>query len=140
MRPTLCPPPLQFMGHLKRTEAVSEFAKSKSITEQRRFLPAYGVREEMLQVIRENQVGGGGGGKEESSPSGRGAATDPGTVDPGHADVAGCPTGLWDPASGPSCCPPPPPPPLSHPPTQPLPPPRRSWWWWARLAAARPHR
>lgn len=41
---------LQFKDHLKKAEAVSEFAKSKTIAEQRRFLPVYGVREEMLQV------------------------------------------------------------------------------------------
>ena len=40
----------QFKDHLKKAEAVSEFAKSKTIAEQRRFLPVYGVREEMLQV------------------------------------------------------------------------------------------
>jgi hypothetical protein len=41
---------LQFKDHLKKAEAVSEFAKNKTIAEQRRFLPVYGVREEMLQV------------------------------------------------------------------------------------------
>ncbi|KAL4449004.1 hypothetical protein ABPG77_007721 [Micractinium sp. CCAP 211/92] len=46
----------KFKDHLKKAEAISEFAKSKSIAEQRRFLPVYTVREEMLQVIRENQV------------------------------------------------------------------------------------
>ena len=29
---------------------MSDFAKNKTIAEQRRFLPVYGVREEMLQV------------------------------------------------------------------------------------------
>lgn len=48
--PALFMHPLQFKDHLKRAEAVSEFAKSKTIAEQRRFLPVYGVREEMLQV------------------------------------------------------------------------------------------
>lgn len=46
----------QFRTHLKKSEAVSEFAMTKTIAEQRRFLPVYGVRDEMLQVIRENQV------------------------------------------------------------------------------------
>ena len=46
----------QFKSHMKKSEAVSEFAKSKSITEQRKFLPVYSVRDEMIQVIRENQV------------------------------------------------------------------------------------
>ena len=44
------PAPLQFKDHLKKSEAVSEFAKSKTIAEQRRFLPVYSVREELLQV------------------------------------------------------------------------------------------
>jgi pre-mRNA-splicing factor ATP-dependent RNA helicase DHX38/PRP16 len=46
----------QFKSHMKKSEAVSEFAKSKSIAEQRKFLPVYSVRDEMIQVIRENQV------------------------------------------------------------------------------------
>lgn len=46
----------QFKSHMKKAEAVSEFAKTKSIAEQRRYLPVYSVRDEMLQVIRENQV------------------------------------------------------------------------------------
>lgn len=47
----------QFRTHVdKKTEAVSEFAKSKTIAQQRKFLPVYSVREDMLQVIRENQV------------------------------------------------------------------------------------
>lgn len=45
--PHACP---QFKDHLKKAEAISEFAKSKSIAEQRRFLPVYTVREEVLQV------------------------------------------------------------------------------------------
>lgn len=46
----------QFKTHLKKAEAISEFAKTKTIAEQRRFLPVFSVRDEMLQVIRENQV------------------------------------------------------------------------------------
>ncbi|XP_057433734.1 pre-mRNA-splicing factor ATP-dependent RNA helicase DEAH7-like isoform X2 [Lotus japonicus] len=47
----------KFSQHLnKREEAVSEFAKSKSMSEQRQYLPIFSVREELLQVIRENQV------------------------------------------------------------------------------------
>lgn len=37
-------------------QAQSEFAQSKSIAEQRRYLPVYTVREELLSIIRENQV------------------------------------------------------------------------------------
>ena len=46
----------QFKTHLKKSEAASEFAKTKTIAEQRRFLPVFTVREELLQTIRENQV------------------------------------------------------------------------------------
>lgn len=35
---------------------VSEFAKSNTIAEQRKLLPVYDVRDDLLQVIRENQV------------------------------------------------------------------------------------
>jgi hypothetical protein len=37
-------------------QAASEFARTKTMAEQRRFLPVYDCREELLQVIRENQV------------------------------------------------------------------------------------
>ena len=37
-------------------QAASDFARTKTIAEQRRFLPVYDCREELLQVIRENQV------------------------------------------------------------------------------------
>ncbi len=37
-------------------QANSDFARNKTIAEQRRFLPVYEVRDELLQVIRENQV------------------------------------------------------------------------------------
>ncbi|PKA52844.1 putative pre-mRNA-splicing factor ATP-dependent RNA helicase [Apostasia shenzhenica] len=52
----------KFSQHLKeKGEAVSDFAKSKSIAQQRQYLPIYSVREELLQVhidyvVRENQV------------------------------------------------------------------------------------
>ncbi|KAH0449763.1 hypothetical protein IEQ34_020455 [Dendrobium chrysotoxum] len=47
----------KFSQHLKeKGEAVSDFAKTKSISQQRQYLPIYSVREELLQVIRENQV------------------------------------------------------------------------------------
>ena len=47
----------KFAEHMKqKSQAVSEFAKSKSIKEQREFLPVYGVRDELLQVIRDNQI------------------------------------------------------------------------------------
>ena len=37
-------------------QAISEWAKSRTLQEQRRFLPVYDCRDELLQVIRENQV------------------------------------------------------------------------------------
>ncbi|GAO47607.1 hypothetical protein G7K_1807-t1 [Saitoella complicata NRRL Y-17804] len=46
----------KFASHLKASEGVSEFARSKSLREQREFLPAFAVREELLNVIRDNQV------------------------------------------------------------------------------------
>ncbi|KAK9267827.1 hypothetical protein L1049_010263 [Liquidambar formosana] len=46
----------KFSQHLKKGEAVSDFAKSKTLAQQRQYLPIYSVRDELLQVIRENQV------------------------------------------------------------------------------------
>ncbi|XP_051153013.1 pre-mRNA-splicing factor ATP-dependent RNA helicase DEAH7-like isoform X2 [Andrographis paniculata] len=46
----------KFSQHLKKGDAVSDFAKSKTIAQQRQYLPIFSVREELLQVIRENQV------------------------------------------------------------------------------------
>ncbi|XP_039137619.1 pre-mRNA-splicing factor ATP-dependent RNA helicase DEAH7-like isoform X1 [Dioscorea cayenensis subsp. rotundata] len=47
----------KFAQHMKeKGEAVSEFAKSRSIEQQRQYLPIFSVREELLQVVRENQV------------------------------------------------------------------------------------
>ncbi|KAK4842025.1 hypothetical protein QYF36_014434 [Acer negundo] len=46
----------KFSQHMKKGEAVSDFALSKTLAEQRQYLPIYSVREELLQVIRENQV------------------------------------------------------------------------------------
>jgi pre-mRNA-splicing factor ATP-dependent RNA helicase DHX38/PRP16 len=49
-----------FAAHVKKPKqestAVSEFAKTKSIRQQREFLPVFTVREELLNVIRENNV------------------------------------------------------------------------------------
>jgi len=47
----------QFGIHMsKKTDAVSKFATENTILEQRKLLPVYDVRDELLQVIRENQV------------------------------------------------------------------------------------
>eukprot|EP00624_Nannochloropsis_granulata_P003795 evm.model.NODE_29163_length_12829_cov_16.997583.1 len=48
----------KFSEHLKemKKEGQSEFSKSKSMAEQRQYLPIYTVREELLTVIRENPI------------------------------------------------------------------------------------
>ncbi|KAL2528556.1 RNA helicase family protein [Forsythia ovata] len=46
----------KFAQNLKKGEAVSDFAKSKTLSQQRQYLPIFSVREELLQVVRENQV------------------------------------------------------------------------------------
>ena len=43
-----------FASHLSKSEAVSDFAKSKSLLQQRQYLPIYACREELLQVVRDN--------------------------------------------------------------------------------------
>lgn len=49
-----------FASHMKKQSksdtAVSEFAKTKTIREQRQFLPVFTVRDELLNVIEENNV------------------------------------------------------------------------------------
>ena len=40
----------------KSTSATSEFARNKSIREQREYLPAFSVRDALLQTIRENNI------------------------------------------------------------------------------------
>lgn len=47
----------QFADHMKeKQEASSHFAKSKTIQQQREFLPIFTVRQELLKVVRENSV------------------------------------------------------------------------------------
>ncbi|ODM99478.1 Pre-mRNA-splicing factor ATP-dependent RNA helicase PRP16, partial [Orchesella cincta] len=47
----------QFAEHMKDAgEASSDFAKKKSITQQRQYLPVFAVRQELLNVIRDNSV------------------------------------------------------------------------------------
>lgn len=47
-----------YASHMKdqKKEAVSAFAKSKSIRQQREFLPIFCVRDEFLNVVRENNI------------------------------------------------------------------------------------
>ncbi|KAL1603510.1 DEAH-box RNA helicase prp16 [Paraconiothyrium brasiliense] len=46
----------KFAQHLKSNEGQSAFSKSKTLREQRQYLPAFAVREDLLRVIRDNQV------------------------------------------------------------------------------------
>lgn len=46
----------QFKTHLKKSEGASEFSRTKTIAQQRRSLPVFTVRDELMTVIRENQV------------------------------------------------------------------------------------
>ena len=45
-----------YSGHLTDAAGSSLFSQMKSIQEQREYLPIYSVRDELLSVIRENQV------------------------------------------------------------------------------------
>ena len=45
----------KFASHLKMSAGVSSFAKSRTLKEQREYLPAFACREELLKVMRENQ-------------------------------------------------------------------------------------
>ncbi|PWN35355.1 P-loop containing nucleoside triphosphate hydrolase protein [Meira miltonrushii] len=47
----------QFASHLKKAErGGSNFTQAKTLREQRQFLPAFACRDELMHVIRENQV------------------------------------------------------------------------------------
>lgn len=46
----------KFSTHLKSNEGQSAFSRGKSLREQREYLPAFAVREDLLRVIRDNQV------------------------------------------------------------------------------------
>jgi pre-mRNA-splicing factor ATP-dependent RNA helicase DHX38/PRP16 len=46
----------KFSEHMKKNEGASNFSQSKSLREQREYLPAFAVREDLLRVIRDNQV------------------------------------------------------------------------------------
>lgn len=46
----------KFASHLKKDKGGSDFSRSKTLKEQREFLPAFAVREELMRVIRDNQV------------------------------------------------------------------------------------
>lgn len=46
----------KFASHLKKAEGSSSFSRMKSLAQQREYLPAFAVREELLSVIRDNQI------------------------------------------------------------------------------------
>ena len=46
----------KFSSHMKKSEGSSQFARSKTMREQREYLPAFAVRQDLLRVIREHQV------------------------------------------------------------------------------------
>lgn len=46
----------KFADHVKKNEGGSDFSRTKTLREQREYLPAFAVREELLRVIRDNQV------------------------------------------------------------------------------------
>lgn len=46
----------KFATHLKSSDGQSKFSRSKTLQEQRQYLPAFAVREDLLRVIRDNQV------------------------------------------------------------------------------------
>lgn len=46
----------KFSAHLKESKGVSEFAQKLTLKQQRQYLPAFAVRDELLKVIRDNQV------------------------------------------------------------------------------------
>lgn len=46
----------KFGQHMKKSEGASDFSQSKTLKEQREFLPAFAVREDLLRIIQDNQV------------------------------------------------------------------------------------
>ncbi|KAL1940616.1 hypothetical protein VTO73DRAFT_8051 [Trametes versicolor] len=46
----------KFSTHMKTSAGVSNFARTRTLKEQREYLPAFACREELMKVIRENQV------------------------------------------------------------------------------------
>lgn len=45
----------KFASHLKTSAGVSSFARSRTLREQREYLPAFACREDLLRSIRDNQ-------------------------------------------------------------------------------------
>jgi len=47
----------QFASHLQKNKGASEFSRTRSLREQREYLPAFAVREDLMNTIRDNQGG-----------------------------------------------------------------------------------
>lgn len=45
----------KFASHLKTSTAMSSFARSRTLREQREYLPAFACREDLMRAIRDNQ-------------------------------------------------------------------------------------
>ena len=45
----------QFSSHLLKSEGQSAFAKNRTLKQQREYLPAFAVREELMRMIRDHQ-------------------------------------------------------------------------------------
>jgi pre-mRNA-splicing factor ATP-dependent RNA helicase DHX38/PRP16 len=45
----------KFATHMKASEGASNFSRTKSLKEQREYLPAFACREDLMRTIRENQ-------------------------------------------------------------------------------------
>lgn len=46
----------KFATHLQKSKGASEFSRGKTLKEQRQYLPAFAVRDDLMHTIRENQV------------------------------------------------------------------------------------
>ncbi|KAK1229540.1 Pre-mRNA-splicing factor ATP-dependent RNA helicase PRP16 [Marasmius sp. AFHP31] len=46
----------KFASHLKTSAGVSAFARTRTLKEQREYLPAFACREDLMRVLRDNQV------------------------------------------------------------------------------------
>ncbi len=45
----------KFASHMKTQAAASHFAKTRTLKEQREYLPAFACREDLMRTLRDNQ-------------------------------------------------------------------------------------
>lgn len=45
----------QFASHMKQSAGASDFSRSRTLKQQREYLPAFAVREDLMRTIRDNQ-------------------------------------------------------------------------------------